>query len=64
MTQRQEVESTQLPLIDLTAAILIDKVTVRPSPGAKAALVNISMRLKASSITMIAGVLRLENRLY
>ena len=53
MTHQQEVESAQLPLIDLTAAILIDKVTVRRPPGAKATLVNISMRLEASS--MVAG---------
>lgn len=42
-------------LVDLTAALLIDSVTVSLCSGSEPVLSDISIRLETSSITMIAG---------
>ena len=54
-TSSQELQDAQQPLVDLTAAILIGDVTLRPSPTSDPVLTNINFRLETSSITMIAG---------
>lgn len=49
------VQSSPTPLINLTAAISIDNITVQPSPTSDPILTNVSLRVETSTITMVAG---------
>lgn len=50
-----EVHSTHEPLINLTAAISVEDLTVRLSTMAEPALIKLTLRLETSSITMVTG---------
>ncbi|KUJ13347.1 putative multidrug resistance protein [Mollisia scopiformis] len=46
---------SQEPLIDIEPSLSIDQFTVKPSPEAQAALVDINIEVESSTVTMIAG---------
>jgi ATP-binding cassette, subfamily C (CFTR/MRP), member 1 len=54
-TAQEEVVSVEPILVDISAAILIDALTICPAAGHEAVLSNITIGLEAASITMIAG---------